>query len=224
MGREAVAAFESQDFDLVLMDVQMPEMDGFEATAAIRSREKRTGAHIPIIAMTAHAMKGDRERCLEAGMDDYVSKPVRAKQLFETIESLLHTATQPEVRTVETPPDEEAMDWSEALRTVDGDRELLRDVAASFLEESPKLMAALQQAVAERIAADLQKAAHKLKGTVRCFGGCRPFERACQLEKMVLEANFEGAKETLAALQREMSRLIAVLADYVREENTAGHS
>jgi len=90
-GREAIAAVQSREFDLILMDVEMPEMDGFEATAAIRAWENETGTHIPIVAMTAHAMKGDRERCLEAGMDDYVAKPIRAKQLFDTIETVLRT-------------------------------------------------------------------------------------------------------------------------------------
>ncbi len=94
-GREAIAALQSQDFDLVLMDVQMPEMDGFEATAAIRASEEQAGTHIPIIAMTAHAMKGDRERCLEAGMDNYVAKPIRAKRLFDTIETVLQTGSEP---------------------------------------------------------------------------------------------------------------------------------
>jgi len=90
-GREAIAAVQSREFDLILMDVEMPEMDGFEATAAIRAWENETGTHIPIVAMTAHAMKGDRERRLEAGMDDYVAKPIRAKQLFDTIETVLRT-------------------------------------------------------------------------------------------------------------------------------------
>jgi signal transduction histidine kinase/CheY-like chemotaxis protein len=88
-GKEAMAALERQPFDLVLMDVQMPEMDGFEATAVIRAKEKATSAHIPIIAMTAHAMKGDEERCIAAGMDAYVSKPIQPEDLFEAIESLV---------------------------------------------------------------------------------------------------------------------------------------
>ena len=95
-GREALAALDRQPFDVVLMDVQMPEMDGFEATAAIRARERATGGHIPIIAMTAHAMKGDRERCLAAGMDGYVSKPLRPQELFEVLERLVPaTAADP---------------------------------------------------------------------------------------------------------------------------------
>ena len=88
-GREALAAIARQQFDLVLMDVQMPEMDGIEATIAIRRQEQTTGAHLPIIAMTAHAMKGDQERCFEAGMDGYVSKPIQTQSLFATIEAVL---------------------------------------------------------------------------------------------------------------------------------------
>jgi CheY-like chemotaxis protein len=91
-GKEAVHLWESGDFDVVLMDVQMPEMDGMEATAVIRAQEARTGRHVPIIAMTAHAMKGDREMCLAAGMDDYVSKPIRAQQLFDTLERVLRNS------------------------------------------------------------------------------------------------------------------------------------
>jgi signal transduction histidine kinase/CheY-like chemotaxis protein/ligand-binding sensor domain-containing protein len=90
-GREAVSLIEAGHFDVVLMDVQMPEMNGFEATAAVRQRERGTGGHVPIVAMTAHAMKGDRELCLEAGMDDYVSKPIRAAELFAAIDSVLKT-------------------------------------------------------------------------------------------------------------------------------------
>jgi signal transduction histidine kinase/CheY-like chemotaxis protein len=92
-GREAVEAFEKNRFDVVLMDIQMPEMDGFEATAAIRAKEKLTGRHVPIIAMTAHALIGDQERCISAGMDGYISKPIRTSEMFATIESLLANKT-----------------------------------------------------------------------------------------------------------------------------------
>ena len=91
-GRAALVALEANSFDAILMDVQMPEMDGFEATAAIRAKEKSTGAHIPIIAMTAHALKGDQERCLEAGMDAYVSKPIRTAELFKIITDQLRAS------------------------------------------------------------------------------------------------------------------------------------
>ena len=98
-GAEAVAAFERQAFDLVLMDVQMPEMNGFEATAEIRSRERLTGAHIPIVALTAHAMNGDRERCLEAGMDGYLAKPVNPADLYAAIEgAVVANASLPTAR------------------------------------------------------------------------------------------------------------------------------
>jgi CheY-like chemotaxis protein len=89
-GGEALTALEHQTFDVILMDVQMPEMGGFEATAAIREREKETGVHIPVIAMTAHAMTGDRELCLAAGMDDYLSKPIRARTLLDLVEKYHH--------------------------------------------------------------------------------------------------------------------------------------
>ena len=93
-GKEAVTALESQDFDAVLMDIEMPEMGGYEATAVIRAQERQSGRHAPIIAMTAHAMKGDRERCLESGMDDYISKPIRIQQLLDTLMSVLDKPDQ----------------------------------------------------------------------------------------------------------------------------------
>ncbi len=130
-GKEALAAWEKEEFDLILMDVQMPEMDGLEATACIRERERGTGRHIPIVAMTAHAIKGDREHCLQAGMDGYVSKPIEAKQLFQAIVDVTPMPASevlPSVNLVEpaTPPEGPPRDWtgsrcsraSEAIRII----------------------------------------------------------------------------------------------------------
>ena len=135
-GREAIDALQADKFDVVLMDVQMPEMDGFEATRAVRKAEQGTDQHQPIIAMTAHAMAGDRELCLEAGMDEYVSKPIRIAELVDKLAIVLNRdarqASDDRSRSAATP-----VDWHGALEGVQGDSELLADIIAAFLEESP---------------------------------------------------------------------------------------
>jgi PAS domain S-box-containing protein len=215
-GGEAMAALDAQDFDLVLMDVQMPEMDGFEATAAIRTKEKRTGAHIPIIAMTAHAMKGDREQCLEAGMDGYIAKPIRAKQLFETLETMLCPPTESEGQTTQTRGEKELVDWPEALRTVEGDHGLLRGLVEVFLDESAQLLKSLRQAIASGAADELERAAHALKGAVCCFGESGVFRDAGRLETIAKDGDLKTAQTALIALEKEMGRLIPALEDYLR--------
>jgi CheY-like chemotaxis protein len=219
-GKEALAASESHDFDLVLMDVQMPEMDGFEATSAIRAKEKQTGIHVPIVAMTAHAMKGDRERCLEAGMDDYVAKPIRSQQLFETIEAVLGRSAETEPHADPTPADGGIVDWSEALKVVKGDRALLKDLVETFLQEAPRLMEAMRQAIADSDSGALRIAAHTLKGPIRYLGAAEAFEQAWELERMGKDGNLENAEAGLAALQGEMARLISILEDHSPEEQT----
>ena len=137
-GKAALAAWEREPFDLILMDVQMPEMDGFAATKAIRAKESAANTHVPIVALTAHAMKGDRERCLAAGMDAYVSKPIRAAELFEMIGRLL----SPDVKgakgaTAPTGPPAAVFDLNTALTGVEGDRELLRRMVHVFSRPVP---------------------------------------------------------------------------------------
>jgi len=214
-GREAVAALESRPFDLVLMDVQMPEMDGLEATEAIRAREKRTGDHVPVIAMTAHALKGDRERCLEAGMDDYVSKPIHAAQLLDTMERVLGAHPRAPALPPGPPPSEPvALDWDHALRALEGDEGLLAIVVSTAQEEIPRLMAALGKAVAGGDAAATRLAAHTLQGAIRHFGASAVFAHACVLERMGCEGDLGNAPSVLALLEGEVPRLMAALAGY----------
>ncbi|HUT34725.1 MAG TPA: response regulator [Planctomycetota bacterium] len=166
-GKEALAALQHQSFDLVLMDVQMPEMDGFEATRTIRERERAAGGHIPIVAMTAHALKGDRERCLAAGMDDYIPKPIRPAQLIEIVERLAGAGGEaprppqpPEPAQQENP----VFDRHAALRVVGGDADLFREVAGIFLEDCPRRLAEARSALERGDPEGLRRAAHTLKG------------------------------------------------------------
>ena len=216
-GKEAVAAVASQSFDLVIMDIQMPEMDGLEATTKIRAKERGTETHVPIVAMTAHAMKGDRQRCLDAGMDGYISKPIRAKHLFEVIASVVGGAegdVAPEQSSLPEPDDD--FDWSQGLRTVQGDPDLLRDLVEAFLEESPRFMMGIRQAVADSNAVALHESAHTLKGSLSYLGANQGMEYAFTLEKMGGNDKLEGAGEILAALEAEMAKLTPVLLGYVR--------
>ncbi|MCU0958620.1 MAG: response regulator [Pirellulaceae bacterium] len=218
-GHEALKLVEQESFDLVLMDVQMPLMDGLEATRAIRARERTTGRHVPIVAMTAHAMKGDRERCLAAGMDHYISKPIRAARLMETIGAAmgrggpLAEGLSPGAGAGHAG---EVVDWSEALRSVNGDQQLLRDIVEAFLDESPRLLATMRSAIDQRDGKTLQRAAHTLKGSTRYFGATRVSELALQLETMGARANLAHACETLQDVEREMARLTPLLIDYMR--------
>jgi CheY-like chemotaxis protein/HPt (histidine-containing phosphotransfer) domain-containing protein len=223
-GREALAALKSQPFDLVLMDVQMPEMDGFEATRDIRAKETKTGEHIPIIAMTAHALKGDRQRCLEAGMDDYVAKPIHAKELFQAIEGLLAPADG--ATGTETGPvsGRTELDWGEALDAAEGDRDVLRTLVETVLEECPPRMAAIRQAVAVHDARALRLAAHTLKGAVRYFGQSKTFDCSLQLEQMGNDGKFDGADRVLGELEEQVKRFCQSLSEYLQQSGSAAGS
>ncbi|MBC8353730.1 MAG: response regulator [Planctomycetes bacterium] len=214
-GKEAVAAVQSSQFDVVLMDVQMPEMDGLEATAAIRQWESKVGGHIPIIAMTAHAMKGDRELCLAAGMDGYVPKPVRAKELFAAMRTLLPDlgAQNSPVAGAPTQP-VVAFDLSELIETVDGNRAMLLELIGVFLVECPSLSVAIRQAIDQRDAPKLQLAAHSLKGALQHFGAEHSASLAQALEAMGKRCELDGANSTFAELEPEVRTLVAGLRSY----------
>jgi len=214
-GREALAALESPNssgFDLILMDVQMPEMGGLEATAIIRQKEKVTHAHIPIVAMTADALKGDRERCLEVGMDDYLAKPIQPERLRKTVENLLLTsAGRGQDRPGEPRPDQ-ILDGRALLAQVDGDVRLLRKLASLFLADCPTMLSSVRKAIASGDARSLQRAAHALKGSIANFAAKGSFKAALKLETMGRSGELTAADEAYVALEREVGRLQRALA------------
>ena len=211
-GREALDALERETFDLVLMDLQMPVMGGLDATAAIRERERRTGGHVRIVAMTAHAMSGDRDRCLSAGMDDYLSKPIDQALLFEAVEQRARAAAAPE--TARAP----AVNLAQALERLGGDRQLLSDVVGVFLEDCPRQLANVKLAVDARDADAIRQAAHALKGAAGNLAATDVFEAAQTLERIGAERRLDAAE----AGWRRLSAAAAELLDTLRRvEGTA---
>ena len=202
-GREAVEAAEREAFDLVLMDVQMPEMDGLEATRAIRQQERSTGSHLPIVAVTAAAFKEDREQCLAAGMDAYLSKPIQPASLYETIEALAVSSPvdQPSVSA------ETIMDWNAALELAGGSEELLRELMGIFVEESDELMLGLRQAIGQRNMAEVRRLAHTIKGGAKHFAAHSVEAAALRLETMGRDGDLAGADEAYARLDCEVEQL-----------------
>ncbi len=174
---------------------------------------------MPIIAMTAHALKGDRERCLEAGMDNYISKPIRGRQLLATIAEVLN-GPRP-VPAPNGPPAAPApLDWNAVLRVLDGDATLVKNVAETARAEIPRLLAEVARAIAEGNATALRLASHTLKGSVRYFGDTPAFENACRLEKIGQEGKLEGADDLLRLLQAAADDLVRNLSDYLERNDT----
>ena len=199
-GRQALAALARQTFDMVLMDVQMPELDGFETTHAIRERERGTPRHIPIVALTAHAMKGDAERCLAAGMDAYLAKPLQPAELVAVMSKLV--------------PDS-MIDAARLLERVGGDKRALAEVARIFLADAPKRTREIRRAIANGDARALRGAAHTLKGAVSNFGADAAVEAAFELQKLGdrgevarAPAALERLEAELKALRRELRRTL----------------
>ena len=203
-GREALSAVQSGKFDLVAMDVQMPEMDGLEATVAIRRWERNAGTHIPIIAMTAHAMKGDRERCLEAGMDGYTSKPIRIKDLEQVISELVPTAST-KGHVAKRDKRQPVIDHHALLDGFEGSRSLLKKMARLFLTDYPQRVEEIKESIRRGNATALARAAHALKGSVGNFGAEEASAIAQRLENIGRDGQLDAASEECIALESELA-------------------
>ena len=225
-GREAVEAFARQAFDLVLMDMQMPEMDGAQATQLIRQYQQSNGLRIPIVAMTAHAMAGDREKCLAAGMDDYVSKPISRDELVTVIlrnsgspvaqeEAGTKAPVGPNPPETSVPKNGSAsassanqlISQEEMLNRVGGNRKLLRDLAEMFPDESRKLLAAMKEARSAKNAPEVQLNAHTLKGICKMFGASAAAAAALDLETAGSTGGL-GTDEQVNVLTDELDQVV----------------
>ena len=242
-GAEAVKALEHDSFDVVLMDVQMPVMDGFAATAAIRQKEIESGGHTPIIAMTAHAMKGDREKCIEAGMDEYVAKPIRIGALKEKLAYVLNVPLA--TTTNQTPPqvdsDESSsidsqeptsslsepngdehtdslFDLRPVRRMVAGNEALLRELLSMYLTESQSLLSQIAAAIEDDDAETVRRAGHTLGGASRSVGATKASEIAHRLQHIQNESPMDEALEILAQLQDAVSEVSAVMLSYLSSD------
>jgi len=214
-GYQVLAALARQPFDVVLLDVQMPGLDGYQTTAAIRQREAREGGHVPIIALTAHAMSGDREKCLMAGMDAYLAKPLRPAELVRLVESVpasTTSATPAEPASAPAAP-EPGYDFQAALDSLDQDADLLVSQMSFFLNDGPALLADIHQAIQQRDAHRLQLAAHRLKGMVARYAFQQATDIAHQLEQLGRQGTVDGAEP----LARQLGPLVAQLADGIRQ-------
>ncbi len=210
-GREALAALEQDAFDLLLLDLHMPEMDGFRVIEAVRRREQSADRRLPVVALTARSMKGDRERCLQAGMDEYVAKPVRRAELFAAIERVLAGRPAAEPAPRPAAPASGLLDAAMLLTACDADPALLGQMIDLFQTGAPGCLARLSDAVANRNAAEVREAAHKLCGLVSAFSTLAA-EAAQRLEQTAAAGRLDDAVEPCTALADMIRNLGPLLA------------
>jgi CheY-like chemotaxis protein len=209
-GREALAAIKADSFDLVLMDVQMPELDGLQATQELRKFEQHTGTHCPVVAMTALAMTGDKERCLAAGMDGYLSKPIRPQELDAVLDAY-SSASQPIISA------ESSINVEELMERVDGDRALLAELAEIFREDYPKQILLAHEALAVNDAATVRRIGHSLKGALANLAAPNASGLAASVEAMGKSGDLSDLDVRLEEMQLAMgdvaSRLQSLYAE-----------
>ncbi len=215
-GKETIAAFEKESFDLILMDMQMPELSGFEITEAIRKKEMESGVHTPVVALTAHTMKGDKKRFIEAGMDGYISKPIKSKELYETIEKLSglkqHTKISKDILA------HTLIEKKTALTYMDGDRELFKEVVELFLNNYPSLLSEIRVAISNSNSKALEREAHSIKGSAGNLSAKRVYDAASALEEIGKSGDLSNAEEAYKVLEKEIEALRPVLEELIVDE------
>jgi signal transduction histidine kinase/DNA-binding response OmpR family regulator len=216
-GVAVLDALNQHPYDLMLMDVQMPEMDGIKATAAIRAQEQLKGGYLPIIAMTAHAMKGDPERCIAAGMDGYIAKPIQIQELLSTIENVRNRSTTVSISQPNSIPMDLVIDRAAMLTAVEGDMELLCELVALFLHDYPQRTAELREAIAMEETRAVARIAHTLKGALSSLGACDASAAAHSLEQVGWSGDLAQVSLAYAMLENEMQRLIPLLTSLIQE-------
>lgn len=217
-GREAVDTFAGNEFDAVLMDIQMPELDGIEATKKIREIEVELAKRTPIIAMTAHAMAGDRERFLDAGMDDYIPKPIRVARLIEA----LGLAVGEEPSTVSSTIKQQSphlVNWNHAFETVAGDKELLVELINVFINERDVMLSEIQTAIHSSDSKELRRSAHAFKGALFHLGADQIAEIAAQLESKGQNGVFENSQSIFDQLKKQSQLLTSELKAFTNNFN-----
>ena len=215
-GREALEALNRVEYDIVLMDIQMPEMDGYAATQEMRNPQSAV-RNIPVIAMTAHAMKGDREKCLAAGMDDYISKPVKPKELMEIVQrwagkQVLHPLMENDKPSA---PISSPVDMKHLEEITGGDSEFEREIAELFLKDTGEHLSELKKAIDEEHAAALEMEAHTIKGAALNMGANKLGELALALETKGQSGSLEGAQDKLTELEEEFRHVKDFLDEQV---------
>jgi CheY-like chemotaxis protein/HPt (histidine-containing phosphotransfer) domain-containing protein len=212
-GAEAVGILESKTYDLILMDIQMPVMDGLEATRIIRDKNSKVINHdVPIIAMTAHALKGDREKCIAAGMDDYVSKPVKPKDLSEAISMQFSGHKRAEQQLKDKEGEAETVksvifDANSLMDRISGDREFFEELVNLFIEDTPRHFESMKNACKEKDAEEIRNIAHTVTGSAGNFGAYSLQKSALSLEQTARTGDFSEIGCLIDAVETEFEIL-----------------
>ena len=227
-GQLAFDALQQSKFDVVLMDMQMPVLDGFKAVAAIREQEQSTGRHQLVVAMTAHAMSGDRERCLSAGMDDYISKPISATAVSEALSRVtkrshvaVKVANQNGVAPAGSSLEPSPFDYEAALAKFDGDRDFLNEMVGIFLQTAPKMLESLRSAFEQRDLHATGESAHLIKGTVANLCAEPAYVAALRLDQICQTENLDELASAHQVLAGEVDRLINTLKQQLNNPSTS---